>query len=134
LGGIVCRYYAHHAGDARVVQTISIASPFAGVPSARYVGLHDLSPESALLRRIRIDAARFSHVPHLSIIAGSDHVVGSPVSHALPGGDVVVIADCGHNTLLFDDGVAQRVAERVLAQRATTVPHASTRPVRPVGG
>lgn len=120
LGGIVARAYAHDRADARVVQTISLASPFAGVRGAgalSFGAARDLDPQSALLRRIRIDASS-TPVPHLSILAGSDTVVRPPLAHALPGGDVIVLEERGHNTLLFDEEAARLVKERIATRRA----------------
>jgi triacylglycerol lipase len=117
LGGIVARWFALEHGDPRVVQTISLATPFGGVPRAAWLGVdtgRDLRPQSAVLRRILVhpDAAR---IPHLSIIAGADTL--APVAHALPGGEVLVMEGRGHNTLLFDDEVARAVERRILEQR-----------------
>jgi hypothetical protein len=53
----------------RAAQTISLASPFAGVPGARLVGLGDLEPGSLLLGQIRLDLGHATLVPHLSIVA-----------------------------------------------------------------
>ncbi|MFO0758797.1 MAG: hypothetical protein U0359_20060 [Byssovorax sp.] len=119
LGGIVARHFAQEVGDARVAQTISIATPFAGVPGAAFLGLgaaRDLDPKSPLLFRLRLRAAS-SSVAHLSIIAGADAMVRSPVSHALPGSEVMVMHGRGHNALLFDEEVARVVEERVLGAR-----------------
>lgn len=120
LGGVVARAYAHDRVDDRVVQTISLGAPFAGVPGAGMVAMgaaRDLDPQSALLRRLRIGAANLD-VPHLSILAGGDNVVRPPLMHALPGGDVVVLPELGHNTLLFDEEAARLVKERVALRRA----------------
>ncbi len=119
LGGIVARYFALEAGDPRVVQTISLATPFGGIPRAGWLGVdtgRDMQPRSAVLSRILLhpDARR---LPHLSIIAGADNVVDAPIAHALPGGDVRVMAGRGHNTLLFDDEVARAVEARILERR-----------------
>jgi triacylglycerol lipase len=119
MGGLVARWFALESGDRRVVQTISLATPFGGVPAATWLGLasgRDLSPQSGVLRRIALhpDATR---IPHLSIIAGADTLVIAPVSHALPGGDVKVMDGRGHNTLLFDDEVARVVERRILDWR-----------------
>lgn len=119
LGGIVARYYAQEIGDDRVVQTVSLSSPFAGVPRAAWLGFdgaRDLDPESPLLRRLRLRSGNHA-VPHLSIIAGADSLVKSPIAHALPGGDVTVMKDRGHNTLLFDEEVARVVERRILDRR-----------------
>jgi triacylglycerol lipase len=119
LGGVVSRYFALEAKDPRVVGTISLASPFAGVKGAAWLGIEsvrDLHPSSAVLRRILLhpDAAA---IPHLSIIAGADSLVDAPRAHALPGGDVIVMERRGHNTLLFDDEVARVVERRILSRR-----------------
>jgi pimeloyl-ACP methyl ester carboxylesterase len=120
LGGIVCRYYALEAGDRRVIQTLSLATPFGGVPGLRLLGLpcaHDVHPRSPVLRRIVLPP-RGSGVPHLSIVAGADALVRSPIAHALPGGDVRVMEGRGHSTLLFDPEVAALLVRRVLEQRS----------------
>ena len=115
LGGVVARYFAIHHGRGRVVQTISLASPFAGVkvgtfgrgiPLAR-----DLDVGSSFLRELRFDAS----IPHLSVIASDDHMIPFPLSHALPGGEVMVLDGSGHNALLYDTRVQDRIAQRVLA-------------------
>lgn len=115
LGGVVARTFAVKYGRGRVVQTISLASPFAGVkvgtlgrgiPLAR-----DLDEGSALLRELRFEPS----IPHLSVIATDDHMIPSPLSHALPGGDVLVLDGTGHNALIYDPRVEQAIATRVLA-------------------
>jgi len=126
LGGIVSRYFALESGDERVVQTIYLATPFGGVPRAAWVALdpiRDLRPESPVLRRILLHP-NATRIPHLSIVAGADTLVASPIAHALPNGDVIVMAGRGHNSLLFDDEVARVVEARILARRAVRVPQA----------
>lgn len=125
FGGVVSRYVAVRREDPRVVQTIALASPFGGIRGANLLvlgGVRDLDPDSALLRRARLGRPK-APIPHLSVIAGSDVLVSSPVAHALPDGEVLVLHDRGHNALLFDDEcislVAQRVVERQAARRAS---------------
>lgn len=126
LGGVVARYYAQESGDRRVVQTISLASPFAGIVGARFlrfIGIGDLEPSSPILRRLVVGTARSAHIPHLSIIAAEDQFIPSPRAHALPTGDVVVLEGRGHNAILYDDDVVRLVAQRVVdVRRAHTVP------------
>ncbi|WP_437579459.1 esterase/lipase family protein [Sorangium sp. So ce887] len=119
MGGIVCRFFAQEVVDPRIVQTISMASPFGGIPRAGLLGFggaRDLDASSPLLRRVLLGTAR-SSVPHLSIIAGADTLVRSPIAHALPGGEVRVMEARGHNTLLFDPEVAALVARRIVERR-----------------
>lgn len=120
LGGVVARWFALHGGDPRVVQTISLASPFAGVPGVARFGLpfaRDLDRQSPLLKRIteHPEAAR---IPHLSIIAAEDRFVAAPEEHALPGGEVLILEGRGHNGLLYDAEATRAVVERVLARGA----------------
>ncbi len=120
LGGIIVRHVAVRDHDPRIVQTITMASPFGGIRGAALLslgGARDLEPESDLLRSVRL-ARPEKPVPHLSIIAGSDLLVSSPVTHALPDGDVVVLRDRGHNALLFDPECIALVERRVLDARA----------------
>lgn len=117
LGGVVGRHYAVVAGDPRVVQTISVASPFGGVTGAATLGLaRDLDPASPLLRELRL-ADLAASVPHVSIVSTDDAVVRAPVSHALPHGEVVVLHGIGHNALLFAPEVHRHVVRRVLRRR-----------------
>lgn len=114
LGGVVARFYAERAADPRVVQTVSLASPFAGVRGAALLGFgaaRDLDPGSALLREIRLSRAE---IPHLSVVADADTIVRPPLAHALPGGDVVIMRGRGHAGLLFCEETHAVVSERVL--------------------
>jgi len=115
LGGIVCRHLAAHRPDPRVVQTISLASPFGGVRAASLFavrGVRDLAEESVVLRRIRLSPCA---IPHLSIVAADDTVAGSAVAHALPGFEVMVLDRCGHNALLYDPRAIDAVEARIRA-------------------
>ncbi|XXY47357.1 hypothetical protein WME91_45875 [Sorangium sp. So ce269] len=119
MGGIVCRFFAQEVSDPRIVQTISMASPFGGIPRAGLLGFggaRDLDVSSPILRRVLLGTAR-SSIPHLSIVAGADTLVRSPIAHALPGGEVRVMEARGHNTLLFDPEVATLVARRIVERR-----------------
>lgn len=121
MGGVVARFFAQEIGDGRVAQTISMASPFAGVRGARMLGFgsaRDIDPESPLLKRLRLGASAAEHIPHMSIIAENDALITSPVAHALPGSEVVIMRGRGHNTLLFDEEVARLVERRVLEERS----------------
>jgi pimeloyl-ACP methyl ester carboxylesterase len=128
LGGVVARWFAQEIGDTRVVQTISLASPFAGIRATSWLGVQvakDLTPHSPLLRKLNLGSHRKMALPHLSLIAENDVIVPAPLSHALPGGEVTLIRNCGHNTMLFHEEVAAQVERRVLAftrQRAAR-PH-----------
>lgn len=119
FGGVIARFVAVRRSDPRIVQTIALASPFGGIRGATLValgGVRDLEPDSELLRTVRV-ARPERPIPHLSVIAGSDVLVSPPLSHALPDGELVVLPERGHNTLLFDRECIGLVEDRVLAAR-----------------
>jgi triacylglycerol lipase len=131
IGGVAVRYYVQELGaDARVVQTVSIGSPFGGTRSARLfpapVG-RDVAPGSLLLQRLSRGAEQRLSVPHVSIAGLEDHVV--PSGACLSGGDSVEVAGCGHNSLLYHPRVMSEVALRIERVQAA----AAVRDARVVG-
>ncbi len=117
LGGLVARYYVQElGGDARVCQTISLASPFHGTTLAHpfpvLVG-RELRSESPTLVRLRGRASAFSHVPHLSLYGTGDLVVRPFRSAVFPIGDVVELPGLGHNTLLYDQTAQDAIIARL---------------------
>jgi len=119
LGGVVVRWFVQElGGDPRVVQTISMASPFAGTRHARLApggAGRDIASGSEVLERLGRSLARASHLPHLSIVASDDALVTG--SAALGAGDTLVVGECGHNGLLYHPEVLAEVVRRVRAVR-----------------
>jgi triacylglycerol lipase len=115
LGGLVARWYVQEmGGHARVAQTISLAAPFGGARIAEglrvFVG-NDVQPASDLLARLR-ERAHVFDVPHTSIAATGDRVVGEPARARFFHGESVELEGRGHNTLLFDrEAIALVVAK-----------------------
>jgi triacylglycerol lipase len=118
LGGLAVRWFVQEmSGDPRVVQTISVAPPFDGARGARFFpgpAGRDMRRGSQALRRLAITAS-LPNLPHLSIFGSADTAVS--VDTAFPVGDRVVVADAGHNALLFHEAVASRIIERLRALR-----------------
>ncbi|HMR05785.1 MAG TPA: hypothetical protein PKA88_08405 [Polyangiaceae bacterium] len=117
LGGVVARWFVQElGGDPRIVQTISLGSPFNGTRSARFMPTtagRDISLDSKVLRRLR---ERPNHgVPHVSVAASDDTVVSEPAVFCQ--GERVLVEGCGHNGLLFDQRVAHLVVSRIVASR-----------------
>lgn len=115
IGGVAVRYFVQElGGDTRLVQTISIGSPFHGTRPARLfpapVG-RDIAPGSALLERLARGARERLGVPHLSIAGLEDHVV--PSGAHLAAGDRVSVPGCGHNSLLYHPSVVAEVVTRI---------------------
>lgn len=116
MGGLVARWFVQElGGDPRIVQSISLASPFRGTKRAKLMPAaagRDIAPGSSVLRRLaeRGDCG----VPHLSIVALADSLVTEDAS--LHHGERVAVADCGHNGLLYHPFVAELVSDLVLSR------------------
>ncbi len=114
LGGLAVRWYVQELPhDPRVVRTISVAAPFDGARGAwLFPGPagRDMQRGSAALARLA-ETAGFAGVPHLSIYGTADTAVATSTS--FPVGDRLVVADAGHNTLLFDDAVVNRIVTEI---------------------
>lgn len=115
IGGVAARYFVQELGsDARIVQTISIGSPFGGAASARLfptpVG-RDIAPGSALLERLSHGARQRLRVPHLSIAGLEDRVV--PGGAVLAAGEHLTVPGCGHNSLLYHPRVVAELIARI---------------------
>ena len=115
MGGLAARWFVQElGGDPRIVQTISLASPFNGTRRAWMMPAaagRDIARDSLVLSRLgqRGDCG----VPHLSVVAARDTLVTEDAS--LHHGDRIVIEECGHNGLLYHADVAQLVVARVLS-------------------
>ncbi len=124
IGGIAVRYFVQELGsDSRIVQTLSIGSPFGGARPARLfpapVG-RDIAPGSPLLAQLAEGARERLGVPHVSIAGLEDHVV--PNGAYLAAGERVSVAGCGHNSLLYHPRVVAEVVSRIeRIQAAATV-------------
>ncbi|HEV8245292.1 MAG TPA: hypothetical protein VGP93_05975 [Polyangiaceae bacterium] len=113
IGGLVSRWFVQElGGDPRVVQTISLGTPFAGTSRARLfpapVG-RDIVPGSWLLRRLERRAS--GGVPHCSIAGADDQIV--PSGALFSGGEGLVIQGCGHNGLLYHPLTLATVVRKV---------------------
>jgi triacylglycerol lipase len=113
IGGLAARWFVQElGGDPRVVQTLSLASPFWGARRARFMPgplARDLHPESELLAKLRGGIGR--GVPHYAVSGSHDRVVGPA---AVLGAEEEHVADgCGHNALLYDPAVLRGVVRRV---------------------
>lgn len=105
LGGLVARHYVRNDDvRRRVVQTISLATPFNGTHRHRWVvgqAGRDLVPGSAILAPLADDNVENSAVPHLSLIAADDRLV---LGAAHPQfGERRFIEHVGHNGILFHE-------------------------------
>lgn len=121
LGGLAIRWYVQErVHDPRVVQTISIASPYRGVDLADLLPkrLRKLAfPLADQLERIVERAPEhLARVPHMSIVADKDQLI-DPRNAILPGAPSYVLHDTGHNGALFHpklfDVITREIGRRI---------------------
>ena len=116
LGGVVSRYYVQvYPRDGRVLQTVSLASPFAGSRVAALVPRflsREVEVGSPVLR-VLARSWSATRVPHTSFVATHDQMVIPSESAAAPFGEVIRVSARAHNALLCDAAVADCVVERV---------------------
>src|SRR5581483_1303025 len=88
LGGLAVRWFVQELPhDARVVQTISVAAPFAGARGAWLLpgpAGRDMQRGSPALKRLG-ETAGFAGIPHLSIFGTADTAVAANTT--FPVGD-----------------------------------------------
>ncbi len=139
LGGLVLRYYVQEMMlDARVAQTICLASPFAGSRHARLLPgpvARDLVPGSELLSTLQRAPASGSQLPHLSIAAANDLMIERGAW--LSTGDRLIIDAVGHNGLLYHpaaiDAVVRRIRDVIHAHGGPCAQTTRTELVRQLG-
>ena len=129
LGGVVARYYVQVSPtDPRVVQTISLAAPFGGSRVAELVPrwlAGELDRGSPILELIERCWSTGARVPHTSFVASHDQWVVPADSAAYAHGEVVRMDARGHNTLLFDEAVAERIVACIERAQAAAAPTAA---------
>ena len=122
IGGLAARWFVQElGGDPRVVQTVSVASPFWGAWRARLVPgplARDLHPDSDFLARLRAGIGQ--GVPHFAVSGSHDSVVGP--ARPLGAAGELVAEGCGHNAVLYDRVVLESVAARIRAHSLAAPP------------
>jgi len=130
LGGLVARWYVQELGGARHTERlITLATPHAGTEAARIAptGLgHALRPGSHVVRRLAATRHVARDVVHTAIVAGADRMI-TPPSSASAVEDALVhwFDQLGHNEMLFDRGVYERVIEALSLALESSLPPAA---------
>ena len=112
MGGLVALAYLRRHGAASVRRWVAIGAPFAGSVHARgFVGvsLAQLRPGNAWLRALD-PRAPAGGPPVVSIWSWHDSMVTPQTSSRLSGAIDVPLAGVGHNALLREPAVLERVA------------------------
>lgn len=115
MGGLVARAYLRSYGGAKVRRVITIGTPHAGSAHAWMfpgTSLAQLRPGNAWLAALP-EPAEGSSPPFVSLWSWHDSMVAPQTSARLSHARNVEVTGIGHNALLTDPGVANRVIEEL---------------------
>jgi hypothetical protein len=114
---LCARYYVQQwPTDPRIVQTISLGSPFNGTSVATWMPkalCKDLRPDSHVIASLKRSSLEPLRVPHSSIATKHDQLVKPWQSALFSRGTTFVFSTLGHNSLLFDQNVADTVVSEL---------------------
>ncbi|MGH8714908.1 MAG: lipase family alpha/beta hydrolase [Casimicrobiaceae bacterium] len=130
MGGLVSRAYLRRFGAARVARLITIGTPHHGsVLAWLFVGycLAQIRPGSRWLAVLNRTEGERLPVPVLSIWSRHDSMVAPQASAELGGAQNIALTGTGHNALLNNADVMERVARAVAGGPAEREPATGTR-------
>jgi triacylglycerol esterase/lipase EstA (alpha/beta hydrolase family) len=115
MGGLVARAYLRRHGGAKVRRLITVGTPHAGSVHAYVapgVSLSQLRPGNAWLGALGLPEGD-SMPPIVSLWSWHDTMVAPQTSSRIAFGENVELAGVGHNALLTDPKVADRLIEEI---------------------
>jgi triacylglycerol esterase/lipase EstA (alpha/beta hydrolase family) len=116
MGGLVARAYLRRFGGDRVAKLITIGTPHHGSVLAWSFpgrGLEQMRPGNPWLVELNRDEGTPPPAPIVSIWSQHDSMVAPQASCTLTCAENVAFVGVGHNALLADDGVIERVAREI---------------------
>jgi pimeloyl-ACP methyl ester carboxylesterase len=116
MGGLVVRAYVARHGGGKLARVITLGTPYRGSMFAWLMFGKDLSemrPGSRWLAALpeHIDA------PVMALWSWHDSMVAPQAGLDLPGGENIPLTGIGHNALLHDAGVIERVTTELIRVR-----------------
>jgi triacylglycerol esterase/lipase EstA (alpha/beta hydrolase family) len=121
MGGLVSRAYLRRFGADRVAKLITIGTPHHGSVLAWSFpgrGLEQMRPGNAWLAELNRRESEYSAVPIVSIWSRHDNMVAPQASSELACAESVPLVGIGHNSLIGDGQVIERLTREVEAERA----------------
>jgi len=116
MGGLVARAYLRRFGPRRVGKLVTMGTPHHGSILAWTFpgrGLEQMRPGNAWLADLNRHETRAAPAPIVSIWSRHDSMVAPQASSELACAENVPFVGIGHNALLVDEGVIERVAREV---------------------
>lgn len=120
LGGIIARLWLQDLGGAeRTRAFVSLSTPHRGLALARLARpvplIRELTPDSALMKRLWAGADRLGSVSCLSVVSGRDHFIRAPGDAAFHPATLVTVDHVGHAGVLFSPAVHALVTAHLVA-------------------
>jgi len=122
MGGLVARAYLRRFGASRVEKLVTMGTPHHGSFLAwGFPGrdLEQMRPGNAWLAALNRDETNPAPVPITSIWSRHDSMVAPQASSQLACAHNVAVIGVGHNAMLIDEEVIERLAREVGAARAS---------------
>ena len=115
MGGLVMRAYLRRHGGRKVARLVTIGAPHQGSMHAWLApgeSLSQMRPGNAWLADLGLPAGE-GLPPVVSLWSWHDSMVAPQTSSRIVFGDNIVIAGVGHNALLYDRDVFERVLSEI---------------------
>lgn len=122
MGGLVARAYLRRFGASRVEKLVTMGTPHHGSFLAwGFPGrdLEQMRPGNAWLTELNRQESEPAPVPITSIWSRHDSMVAPQASSQLACAHNVAVIGVGHNAMLIDEDVIERLAREVGAARAS---------------
>lgn len=117
MGGLISRAYLRRFGGTDIRRLITIGSPHQGSMHAYLMGgrgLSEMRPGSAWLTDLNRDGeSTTAGVPVVSLWSWHDSMVTPQTSSLLEGAENIALTGIGHNALLNDPDVYERIAAEI---------------------
>ena len=116
MGGLVVRAYMARHGGSKLARVITLGTPYRGSRFAWLMFGEDLAqmrPGSRWLAGLPAEL----EAPVMAVWSWHDSMVAPQASLALPGADNVALTGIGHNALLHDRRVIERVTTELIRVR-----------------
>jgi pimeloyl-ACP methyl ester carboxylesterase len=116
MGGLVARAYLRRFGASRVAKLVTIGTPHHGSVLAWGLpgrSLEQMRPGNAWLAELNRDERAPAPVPITSIWSRHDSMVAPQASSELACATNLAVSGIGHNALLIDRDVIERVAREI---------------------
>lgn len=123
MGGLVMRAYLKKHGGLKIARLVTVGTPHEGSVHAWLVtgqSVAQMRPRNAWLSELGVPAGE--HLPPIvSLWSWHDSMVAPQTSSQVPFGDNIVVSGVGHNALLRDHQVFERLAAEIEKSRPVEI-------------